>query len=60
MIATIEEQLQIYDLLWFTALSASFWKPQTGVAGALEKLKKLQGFMDVLGTSVLHLDKVWK
>ena len=55
-IATIEEQLRIYDLLWFTA---SFWEPQTGLAGTLEELKKLQGFIDVQGTNVLHLAEVW-
>ena len=51
-IATIEEQLLIYDLLW---IKASFWEPQTGIAGALEELKKLQGSIDVQGTNVLHL-----
>ena len=38
-IATIEKQLRIDDLLWFVVLQASFWEPQTGVAGALEELK---------------------
>ena len=44
-IATIEEQLQINDLLWFTAVPASFWEPHAGVAGALEELKMLQGLI---------------
>ena len=55
-IATIEEQLLIYDLLW---IKASFWEPQTGVAGALEELKKLLGFIVVQGTNALHLAEVW-
>ena len=38
-IVTIEEQLRTNDLLWFVVLPASFWEPQTGVAGALEELK---------------------
>ena len=42
-IATIKEQLRIDDLLWFTAVPASFWRPHTGVAGAFEELRMLQG-----------------
>ena len=36
-----------------------FWEPQTGVAGTLEELKKLQGFINVQGTNVRHLAEVW-
>ena len=55
----IEEQLQIDDLLWFTAVSASFWRPNTGVAGALEELRMLQVLIDGQRAAVLHAAKVW-
>ena len=34
-IATIKEQLQNKELLWFVVLPASLWEPQTSVTGAL-------------------------
>ena len=58
-IATIEEQLRTDDLLWFTAIPASFWAPNTGVAGALEELKMLQGLIDRQRAAVLHAVEVW-
>ena len=57
--ATIKEQLWIDNLLWFTAIPASFWEPHTGVAGALDDLKMLQGLIDGQRVNVLHLDEVW-
>ena len=53
-IATIEEQLQIDDLLWFVVLPANFWEPQTGVFEALEELK-----IDGQRANVLHLATLW-
>ena len=53
-IATIEEQLQTKELLWFVVLPASFWAPNTGVAGAKEELKMLQGRIDGQRAAVLH------
>ena len=58
-IATIEEQLQTDDLLWFTAVSASFWRPHTGVAEALEELRMLQGLINGQRAAVLHAAEVW-
>ena len=53
-IVTIEEQLQIHDLLWFVVLPANFWEPQTGVFEALEELK-----IDGQRANVLHLATLW-
>ena len=58
-IATIEEQLQTKELLWFVVLPASFWAPNTGVAGAKEELKMLQGRIDGQRAAVLHAAEVW-
>ena len=58
-IATIKEQLRIDDLLWFTAVPASFWRPHTGVAGALEELRMLQGLIEGQRAAVLHAAEVW-
>jgi len=38
----IEEQFRTYDLLWFVLLLLDFFKPQTGLAGALEELSMLK------------------
>ena len=57
-IATIEEQLRTNDLLWFTAVPASFWRPHTGVAGALEELRMLQGLIDGQRAAVLDAAEV--
>ena len=58
-IAAIEEQLRTHDLLWFVALPASFWAPQTELFEALEELKMLKGLIDEQRANVLHLAKVW-
>ena len=42
-IATIEEQLRTQNPLRFVVPPTDFFEPQTGLAGALEELKKLQG-----------------
>ena len=41
-VATIEEQLQTHDLLWFVTLPLDFWKPQTGLAETLVELNILK------------------
>ena len=58
-IATNEEQLKIQDPLRFVVPPTDSFEPQTGLAGELEELKKLQGFIGVQGTNVLHLAEVW-
>ena len=41
-------------------LPASFWAPNTGVAGAKEELKMLQGRIDGQRAAVLHAAEVWE
>jgi len=41
-VATIEEQLQTHDLLWFVMVPLDFWKPQTGLAETLVELNILK------------------
>ena len=48
------------SFLWFTAVPARFWRAHTGVAGALEELRMLQG-LQIGGqrAAVLHAAEVW-
>ena len=52
-----------YDVLiqsvWFIAIPASFWAPNTGVAGAIEEMKMLQGQIDGRRAAVLHAAEIW-
>ena len=54
-IPTIEEQLRTYELLWFVLLPLDFFKPQPGLAGALEELNILKDLIDGQRTNILHL-----
>ena len=44
-ISTIEEQLRTHYILWFVVLPPDFYKPQNGLAGALEELKMLKSLI---------------
>ena len=54
-IATLEEQFITYDLLWFVLLPLDFFKPQTGLAGALKELNILKDLIDGQRTNILHI-----